>query len=62
MSGGVGHRLGSNPAAVALIQPLAWELTCAAPTVLKRKKKNDTIVFELAENNCGKTKRYREEY
>ena len=48
MSSGVGHRHGSNPvllwlwcrpAAVALIQPLAWGLLCAVGVVLKRKKK-----------------------
>ena len=26
-----------RPAATALIQPLAWELTCAAPAALKSK-------------------------
>ena len=28
-----------RPAAVALIQPLAWELPCAAGSALKEKKK-----------------------
>ena len=48
MSGGVGRRHSSDltllwlwwrPAAVALIQPLAWELPYAAGAALKRKKK-----------------------
>ena len=48
MSCGVGHRRGSDlawlwlwrrPAAVALIRPLAWELTYAAGVVLKKKKR-----------------------
>ena len=48
MSCGVGHRRGSDaellwlwckPAAVALIQLLAWKLPCATSVVLKRKKK-----------------------
>ena len=47
MSCGAGHRHGSDPtlllwhglAAVALIQPLAWELPCATGVVLKRQKK-----------------------
>ena len=45
---GVGRRCGSDPAllwlwcrpaAVALIQPLAWELPYAVGSALKRKKK-----------------------
>ena len=48
MSSGVVRRCGSNPvllclwggpAAVALIQPLAWELPYATGAVLKKKKK-----------------------
>ena len=46
VSCGVGHRHGSDPAllwlwlaAVALIQPLAWELPYAAGMALKRQKK-----------------------
>ena len=46
ISCGVGRRCGSDlmrlwlrPAAAALIQPLAWELTCAASAVLRSKKK-----------------------
>ena len=48
MSCGVGHRCGSDPvllwlwtrpAAVAPIQPLAWELPYAAGVALKRPKK-----------------------
>ena len=47
MSCGVGHRLSSDPAllcpgprqaAVAQIQPLAWELPCAPGAALKRQK------------------------
>ena len=49
MSCGVGHRhvldpmllqLWHMPAAVALIQPLAWELPYAAGMALKKKLKN----------------------
>ena len=29
-----------RPAAIAPIQPLAWELTCAAGVALKKKKRN----------------------
>ena len=48
LSCGIGHRsaldpellwLWHRPAAVGLIQPLAWELPCAAGVVLKRGKK-----------------------
>ena len=48
MSCGVGHRLSSDPAllwlwcrpaAVALIQPLAWEPPYAAGAALKKKAK-----------------------
>lgn len=48
MSCGVGRKLGLDPellwlwhrpAAVVLIQLLAWELPCASPMALKRKKK-----------------------
>ena len=47
MSGGVGHRCNSDlallwlwcrPSAVALIQPLAWELPYATDVALKKKK------------------------
>ena len=47
MSCGVGHRhsldpvflwLWCRPAAAALIQPLAWEYTCAADVALKKKE------------------------
>ena len=50
----VGHRYGFNPtllwlwnrrAAVALIQPLAWEPPHAAPAALKRKKKKKLAIF-----------------
>ena len=57
MSCGAGHRCGSDPellrlwcrpaAAVALIQPLAWELPYAAGAALK-KKKNDLHMRLLA--------------
>ena len=49
MSCGVGHGHGSDPAlllvwrmlaAVAPIQPLAWERPCAMCAALKRQKKN----------------------
>ena len=49
---GVGHRRNSDPAllwllcrpaAVAQIQPLAWELPCAAGVALKRKGKKKKI-------------------
>ena len=50
MSCGVGHRRGLDlawlwrrPAAVALIRPLAWELTYAAGVVLKKKKRKKKI-------------------
>ena len=36
---GVGHRHGCGPAAVAPIQPLAWEPPYVAGDALKRKKK-----------------------
>ena len=48
VSSGVGHRLVSDLerlwlwcrlGAAALIQPLAWELPCAAAVALKRKNK-----------------------
>ena len=48
MSGGVGHRRGSDPellwlwcrsAAAAPIHPLAWELPCAVGVALKRPEK-----------------------
>ena len=48
MSCDVGHRCGSDPvllwlwcslAAIALIQPLAWEFPNAAGTALEKKKK-----------------------
>ena len=54
MSCGVGHRRGLDPAllqlwcrpaAVALIQPLAWELPYAAGVALKRKKKKKPNKF-----------------
>ena len=38
--------LWDRPAAVALIQPLAWELPYAAPTALKRKKKRRKNVLK----------------
>ena len=50
MSCGVGHRCGSDPmllwlwcrpAAVAPIQPLAWELLHAEGVALKRQKKKE---------------------
>ena len=48
VSSGVGHRYGldlallwlwCSPEAVALIQPVAWELSYAAGVALKRQKK-----------------------
>ena len=36
---GVGRWLGRRPAAVTLIQPLAWEPPCATGAALKRQKK-----------------------
>ena len=35
-----------RPAAVALIQPLAWELPNAAGVVLKKKKKKSSMPLE----------------
>ena len=49
MSCGAGHRCGSDPvllwqwrkpAAVAPIQPLAWELPCAMSMALKKQRKD----------------------
>ena len=63
MSCGAGHRRGSDlellwlwrrPAAVALIQPLAWELPYAAPAALKKKKqkpKTKTLVLGLSQDH-----------
>ena len=57
MSCGVGHRRSSDsallwlwcrPAAIAWMWPLAWELSCATPVALKRKKKKITWV-----NTCN---------
>ena len=56
MSYGIGQRHGSDPellrlwyrpAAVALIQPLAWELLYATDVALKRKKKKEISYFQL---------------
>ena len=56
MSGGVGHRYSSDPellwlwhrlAAVAPIQPLAWELPHATGVALKRKKKKIFFFYEV---------------
>ena len=57
---GVGHRLNSDPAllwllcrlaAVAQIQPLAWELPCAAGVALKRKgKKKKSQHFNILDS------------
>ena len=60
MSCGVGHRRGSDPAflwlwcrpaAVARIQPLAWELPCATGMALKskkeRKKENKQVGMKM---------------
>ena len=52
MSHGVGHRNSWDPAllwlwcrsaAIALIQPLAWELSCVTGAALKRRKKKGII-------------------
>ena len=40
-----------RPAAVALIQRLAWELPYATSVSLKRKKKRKSIGLELAQQN-----------
>ena len=64
MTCGVGHRHGfdpvlqwlwSRPAAVALIQPLAWELPCAEGAALKRheKKKKSRILASAALSNSS---------
>ena len=64
MSCGVGRRCGPDPpllwlwcrpAAVALIQPLAWGLPCAAGMALKRKKKKKkkTILSILLDLGIG---------
>ena len=54
MSCGVGRRCRSDPAllwlwpaAVALIQPLAWELPYAMGVALKRPKKKYVSVYEM---------------
>ena len=59
MSYGVGHRRGSDlalmwlwcrPAAIALIQTLAWELLYAAGVALKRqkrKRKKEVTIWKL---------------
>ena len=75
MSYGVGHRCGSDlvllwlwcrPAAVAPIQPLAWDLPYAAPVALKIKKKkkkkksevrNGRKEVRLFKRNHGRLKR-----
>ena len=53
VSCGIGHRDGSDPmllwlwcrpAAVALIQPLAWGLTYAAPAALKSQRKKKKLI------------------
>ena len=65
MSCGVGHRRGSDPtllwlwcrlAAVALIQPLAWELPYAMGTALKRKNKKaqDQMASLMTSTKCLK--------
>ena len=52
MSCGTGHRRGSDlkllrlwrrPAAIAPIQPLAWECSCAVGTALKKTKKKEIL-------------------
>ena len=62
MSCGVGRRHGSGmallwlwgkPTAVALIQPLAWELPYAIGAALKEKKKKDIIVMEVINTFLG---------
>ena len=54
MSYGVGHRSSLDPvwlwlwhrlAAVAPIQPLAWEPPCAAGVALKSKKKYPNLIY-----------------
>ena len=37
-----------KPAAVAWIQPLAWELSYAISVVIKRKKNSSNILFAVA--------------
>ena len=56
MSCGIGHRLGSDPAllwlwhrlaAIALTQPLPWELPYAKSTAPKKQKKTFQICFHI---------------
>ena len=60
MSCGVGGRRGSDPmwlwlwlcpAAVAVIQPLAWEPPCAGAALKKQKKKKKILAFKLIMKN-----------
>ena len=44
MSCGVGRRCSSDPAATALIRPLAWEPLYAVDAALKRQKRKEKKV------------------